>query len=269
MRRNYLLVASMIAAVSACSTTNYKQGEGASPVTGSSNIAGGAEGANATLEKCQGPLGTAALVEPQHAMDYYASHGIQSPATLVRMLMQQSGCFVVVDRGAAMERVMMNERALEKSGELRSNSSFGGGQLVSADFSITPNITFIENNAGGASVGLAIGSMIPFAGPAIGAIGAAAQLKFKEAQTSLILVDNRSGIQVAMSEGSTSKGDAGGVLGFIGAYGNTNEGKIVASAYLDSFNKLVKSAKAAGYKYEPQDASALKPQKKKKSKKTN
>ena len=244
-------------------STDYKRGEGASPVTGSSNVAGGAQGANSDLEKCSQPLGTAALVENQGQTASYSSHGIQSPTVLVRLMMQQSGCFVVVDRGGAMNN-MMFERQLNSSGELRSDASMGKGQIVSADFSITPNIVFTENDAGGKSVGLAIGSAIPYVGGIVGAAGAAYQMKFKEAQTSLIMVDNRTGVQVAMAEGSTAKADSGFVLGVFSSYGNTNEAKVVASAYLDAFNKLVKAGKAAGYKYEPQAAEALKPQKKKK-----
>ena len=170
-----ILFLTIVTLISSCSITDYKQGEGASPVTGSSSLNGGS-GENATLVKCTQPLGTATLVEPQGAS--YTMYGLQSPTILVRLMMQQSNCFIVVDRGAAMAN-MMTERQLDKSGELRSNSSFGGGQMVSADFSITPNIVFTENNSAGASLGLALGSMIPYAGPLIGAFGAVAQLKFK------------------------------------------------------------------------------------------
>ena len=161
---------------------------------------------------------------------------------------------------------MMFERQLNASGELRDDASMHKGQMVSADFSITPNISFVENNAGGQSVGLAIGSALPYVGGIVGAVGAAGQMKFKEAETALIMVDNRTGVQVAMAQGSTSKADASYVLGVFASYANTNEAKVVTSAYLDAFNKLVKAGKAAGYKYEPQAADALKPQAKKKKK---
>jgi hypothetical protein len=41
---------------------------------------------------------------------------VQSTVPLLRMLIQQSNCFVVVERGAAMN-VMRQERDLERSGE--------------------------------------------------------------------------------------------------------------------------------------------------------
>ena len=72
-------------------------------------------------------------------------------------------------------------------------------------------------------------------------------LKFKEAQTSMLLADSRTTVQVAAAEGSTRKADLrlgaglfGGGLGAAGGgYGNTNEGKIIAAAFLDNYNQIV------------------------------
>jgi hypothetical protein len=79
----------------------------------------------------------------------------------------------------------------------------------------------------------------------VGAV--AGGLKFKEAQTSMLLADARSGLQVAAAEGSTKKADlrlggvfwGGGGVGALGGYTNTNEGKIIASAFLDNYNNIV------------------------------
>ena len=57
----------------------------------------------------------------------------------------------------------------------------------------------------------------------------------------------RSGVQVAAAEGSTKKADlrlggalfGGGVGAAGGGYGNTNEGKIIAAAFMDNYNKVV------------------------------
>jgi len=75
----------------------------------------------------------------------------------------------------------------------------------------------------------------------------AGALKFKEAQTSMLVADSRSGVQVAAAEGSTRKADLGlgaglfgGALGAVGGgYGNTNEGKIIAAALMDNYNNVV------------------------------
>jgi curli biogenesis system outer membrane secretion channel CsgG len=188
-------------------------------------------------------MGALAVVEPQdYIMQSLNRYGLQSPTSLIRMMVQQSNCFIVVERGVGMQNVMQ-ERELANSGQLRQGSNMGGGQMVTADFILTPNVVFQENNAGG--VGGALGGVLSRRNPLLGAV--AGGLKFQEAQTSMLLADARSGVQVAAAEGSTRKADLalGGALfgsyggGAIGGYGKTNEGKIIAAALLDNYNKVV------------------------------
>jgi hypothetical protein len=221
--------------------TGYKQGKGASPVQGAAGTAG-SSGDNG-IQKCDKPMGAMAVVEPQdYVMQSLSQYGLQSPVSLIRLMIQQSNCFIVVERGMGMQNVMQ-ERELAKSGELRQGSNMGGGQMVSADFILTPSVVFSEGNAGG--IGGALGGVLSRRNPLVGAI--AGGLKFKEAQTSMLVADARSGIQVAAAEGSTKKADlalggalfGGGAGAAIGGYGNTNEGKIIAAALMDNYNKVV------------------------------
>jgi hypothetical protein len=63
----------------------------------------------------------------------------------------------------------------------------------------------------------------------------------------MLLADSRSGVQVASAEGSTKKADlnlggalfGGGAGGAVGGYGRTNEGKIIAAAFMDNYNNVV------------------------------
>jgi hypothetical protein len=204
------------------------------------------------LEQCNETLGTLAVVEDRNASWYYTmqSYKVQSTVPLLRMLVQQSNCFVVVERGQAMN-VMRQERNLESSGEMRQGSNFGKGQMVAADYALNPTINFSARDTGGIS-GMIGGltSKLGSFGSAAGAL--AGNLKFREASTVLTLVDNRSGVQLAAAEGSSSKTDFGawgGVFGGGGAaagggYTNTPEGKVIASAFADAYNNLVKAAKS-------------------------
>ena len=240
--RSLLAVGLALVATSAMSqVTGYKAGKGASPVTGAAGTAG-SQG-DSGLQHCDKPMGALAVVEPQdYIMSSLAQYNLQSPTSLIRLMVQQSNCFIVVERGQGMQNVMQ-ERALNASGELRQGSNMGGGQMVSADFVLTPAVVFSEGNAGG--IGGAVGGLLGRKNPLLGAV--AGGLKFKEAQTSMLLADARSGIQVAAAEGSTKKADlalggalfGGGGGGAIGGYGNTNEGKIIAAALLDNYNKVV------------------------------
>ncbi len=157
-------------------------------------------------------------------------------------MIQQSNCFVVVERGAAM-RNMEQERALDRSGETREGSNFGKGQLVAADYSMSPSINFSAKGTEGAKIGGA-----GLLGGVLGAV--AGSVKSNEASTTLLLIDNRSGIQLSAAEGSAKNFDFGFFGGgFIkglgsagaGGYSNTPQGKIVVAAFADSYNQMVKA----------------------------
>ena len=199
------------------------------------------------LVQCERSMGTLAVVEPQNEIiNALMRYKLSSPTSLIRMMAQQSHCFTVVERGAAMQN-LMQERALSQQGQLQQGSNMGGGQMKTADFVLTPNVIFSEGNAGG--VGGVAAGLFKKASPIAGAI--AGGLKFKEAQTSILVSDTRSGVQVAAAEGKAKKSDfslgaigvGGGMLAGGGGYTNTNEGKVVAASFLDNFNKVVESMK--------------------------
>jgi len=204
----------------------------------------GAQGEAKELEKCDKPYGTLAVVEPQDVViSHLLQYGLQSPVGLIRMMVQQSNCFVLVERGRAMQN-LMQERYLAESGELRKGSNMGKGQMVTADYALTPDAVFASKDSGG--IGAALGGLGVF-----GAVAglAAAGLKFKSAQTTMILSDARSSLQMASATGNAEKTDwsIGGLVvggngaGALGAYTNTPEGKMIAASYLDNWNNIVRS----------------------------
>ncbi len=204
-----------------------------------------ARGASDQLERCDSPKGTLAVVEPQSQVGANLQrYGLGSPTSVLRMLIQQSNCFQVVERGVGM-RNMMQERGLAQSGELQGDQNVGKGQMVAADFIVTPSVVFSENNAGG--IGGALGGLIG-GGRGQALAGIAGGVKFKQAETSILLVDSRSGIQVASAQGSAEKADfalGGAILGQVsaagGGYGNTNEGKVIVASFLDNWNNIVRN----------------------------
>lgn len=218
--------------------------------------AGGAnaQGTASNLEHCDKPMGTVAVVEEQSG-DWYryltSDLRLSSTTPVIRMLIQESNCFVVVERGRAMQN-MMQERALQNSGELRQGSNFGQGQMVSADYTINPSINFSQSDAGG------VGGALRAFGGRLGVLGGiAGGLKFKKAETILTMIDNRSGVQLGVAEGNATKTDFGlqgfGIgndsVGSLGGYSNTPEGKALAAAFADAYNKLVRAMR----NYRPQE----------------
>ncbi len=225
--------------------TGYKQGGASGKVTGGAGTSGST--GDSGVEKCDKPMGAVAVVEPQDSVSAsLRGYGLGSPTGLLRMIIQQSNCFIVVERGIGMQNAMQ-ERELAASGESRQGSNMGKGQMVSADFILTPEVVFSESNAGG--IGGALGGVLGRANPLLGAV--AGGLKFKEAQTSMLLTDARSSVQVAAAQGSTKKADlrlgaalfGGGAFGAVGGYGNTNEGKIISAALLDNFNNITRAVR--------------------------
>lgn len=210
------------------------------------------------LARCARPLGTAALVEADgNAIGLLRSVGLQSPLPMLRLMMAKSGCFRVVDRGVALG-AMRREQALNDSGMLRDNSQTARGNMVVAQYLITPNVIFSNPNSGGVNAGGLLGAV---GGSLFGAPGAAighmaGNIRIQEAQTALFLTDASSGEQTGVAEGTATATDfnasgfaglfGGGVLGGVnlGGYQNTAEGKLIVAAFADAFNKLVNDIRA-------------------------
>ena len=251
IRKRTALTATAVLAVLAlagCETTDMKMGSSDAKTVATGSAAGaGSANANAALEKCASPLGTVSLVENQNAGWYTIlrnEYRLPPTSNLLRLLIQQSNCFVVVERGAAGMRAMNRERELMQSGQMRQGSQMGGGQMVASDYGLSPEIIFSEDNTGGGIA--ALGGLI---GGGRGAVlaGVGGGMKTREASTMLTLVDNRSGVQVAASEGSSSKTDmnlfgglfGGGAGAGLGGYQNTPQGKVITAAFMDAYNQMV------------------------------
>lgn len=217
-----------------------EKGAGGSEVSGSGGSAG-AKNAAKDLMRCAVPVATIALVEDPNGYSYMSRYNLPSPLPLLRLMMQQSGCFRVVDRSAGIEAAK-REQELENSGMLRKDQTIRKRQVIEAQYSMLTTIVFNERNAGDTFGGLA--SRIPVVREFAGLLG---NVHFKEAQTVLFLTDNETSEQVASATGSARATDLGagglmiGSLGgaALGGWGTTNEGKVIASALLDSFNQLV------------------------------
>ncbi|MFN3987206.1 MAG: peptidoglycan-binding protein [Rhodocyclaceae bacterium] len=243
-----LALAGMAVTLTACVGSAPVRSGDAGAKTVATGAAGGASAENASgdLERCTQPFGTVAVLEDQNS-DWYryltGQYKLTSTVPVLRLLIQQSNCFIVVERGRGMQ-MMEQERRLQQSGELRAGSNFGTGQMVSADYGITPEVLFSERGTGG--LGGAIGGF-GRGGAVLGTI--VGGMRTNEAATLLTLVDNRSGVQVGVAEGSASNTDfnLGGLVvgrnagGGLGGYTNTPQGKVIAGAFMDSYNQLVRA----------------------------
>ncbi len=246
-----------IAFVAGCtkSENNADLGKGGSVVTGSGGAAG-TQGAAKALAQCDEPIAVVSLVENNRGYVGIGRNGLpESPLPLVRVIMQQSNCFRIVDRNSGLQSTVQ-EQELKNQGVVRSDGpgQVAKGRGISAQFTVVPSLTFSEQDAG-----KNIGGVLS----AIGmdkVAGAAAGVKLKEAQVVLLLTDNETTEQLAAATGAartTDLGIGGLVIGKTGGAGglgwsNTNEGKVIAAAFLDAHNKLVTQARAMTAKAMPE-----------------
>ena len=252
---HFALAAGALMTVGACSSTQL--GGGGSLVQGSAGETGGGEDTTAGLERCSSPLGTVTLDESNVPSGYYHSYwgnNVNSTIPMFRLLAAQSGCFALVERGAAFD-LLEKERQLSQGGQLQQGSNIGDGQLVAADYVLRPEIVVSDPDAGG--VGSALGGLV---GNSFGAIGntissLAGSVKFADAQTLIYIIDVRTGLQKGIAEGSARTTDFGARVGFLGGlpgwgslngYTSTSQGKVVTASYLDAYNGLVRQIRNDG-----------------------
>jgi curli biogenesis system outer membrane secretion channel CsgG len=194
----------------------------------------GKGGAPLTVPQCDTPIATIALVESQDPG--LAQYGLTSPVPVLRVIIQRSNCFVVVDRGQAYTR-LQEEQAMrgKKPG------------MVTAKYFLTPNVLFANKDSGAAGGGL--GGYLPGIG---GAIGGAIRVQKSEAQVTITVTDTDTSVQVFAADGSARTEDVGILLGGYGgyiagvggAYENTDMGKTVTAALLDAYIKVVDRVRA-------------------------
>jgi hypothetical protein len=238
-------IALLSLSLAACSNMQLGGGQSSPDSTG---VAGSTAQNADMLHHCDAPLGTVAIDEHQDDPWFSILTGqyhLGSTVPVLKMLVQQSNCFVIVDRGRGLTSAM-EERALGATGEIRKSNKIKKGQMVGADYTIVPSVTFTNQNAGSLS---GILSMVPVVGGVAASV--AGQVNTKSASTMLILDDNRSSVQIASASGSARNMDLGAVGslmtshtgGSIGGYSDTPEGKVIVAAFQDSLNNLVTSVK--------------------------
>lgn len=253
----------LLLALAGCGKSSTTLGEGGSVISGSAGPAG-AHDASHQLVKCDAPVATMALVENPNGYSYSSSYQLpSSPVPLVRLLAQQSGCFRVVDRAAGL-KATVREQELKDAGILRQQgNTVGKGKGYEAQYSLTPSLTFSERDAGRQIGGIL--QAIPYLNKLV---GAAEQVKMKQAQAALLLTDNETTEQVAAATGSVEVADlgmGGAMLGKLGGvsgagWSNSNEGKVIAAAFLDAHNQLVAQVRELQAKELPPEVARRKAQ---------
>ena len=240
----------MVIAVALCGCATSG---GTSPTAVTGAAGGGASvGASDGLERCPEPLGTLAVDDGGGTV-----HGreVMTVEPLLRLAVQQSNCFVITAIGnqrteGRMQKITDKQR---DSGEFRAGSNQQKGQRVAADFFLEPTVIIKDSPTSG--IGAGIGGLLGSKSKV--AAGVAGGMESRSSVVTLALFDIRSGIQLSISEGSSTATNFGAAMsafgskagGTLGGYTKTPEGKATVAAFLDAYNKMVISLR----NYQAQD----------------
>lgn len=198
---------------------------------------------------CSRNLGVIAIVEPDNK--WWREYELGSPEEILRIFVQRSRCFTLVNRGRSLQSRAM-ERALADSGELQRGSNIGKGQVLAADYFLEPNIVSANRNSGGSALGGVLGGVGGLLGGRnVGAIAGGFKVNKREANVTLSVVNARTTVEEALVEGYARKSDVsfgaggGGFFGGTfagvggGGYQNTEIGQIIVLAYLEAYKQMV------------------------------
>ena len=201
--------------------------------------------AEADVPHCTRSLGTVSVVDGDDPSGW-TQYSLAPPQKLLKVMVQRSGCFRLVDRGSGLQAAQ-RERDIGGSLGLQHGSNVGSGQIKAADYVLQPEIQGANRSVQGSGAGAAVGGMI---GDAFGGLIGGIRSRELEANTILSLTNVRTTETMASTEGYAAKNDisfgagagifgamAGGVVG--GGYDNTDIGRIVTLSFIDAYAKMV------------------------------
>ena len=200
------------------------------------------------VPRCIRKLGTLSI-ENGDDPSGWTQHSLAPPEKLLRVLVQRSGCFNLVDRGAGLNAAA-RERSIGAGLGHQRGSNVGMGQIRAADYVLLAEIQGANANVSGSGAAGVAGAII--GGPIGGALGGIRSRKL-EANTVLSLTNVRTTETIAVEEGYAAKKDTafavGGLFGgggvgagaIGGGYENTDIGRIVTLSFIQAYSKLVTS----------------------------
>ena len=222
---------------------------GSSPTASTGAAAGGTSvGANESLERCASPLGTLA-VDDGRGKEWWGSFGAATQITtiepLIRLAVAQSNCFVITSIGnnRTESKISAITDKQRNSGEFRAGSNQQKGQRVAADYYLEPAI-IIDNDSVGGLAGT-VGGLLGARNRNLAVI--AGGLESKASVVTLTMLDIRSGVQIAISEGNATATNYGAALGAfgpsaggtLGGFSRSPAGKATVAAFTDAYNQMV------------------------------
>ena len=204
------------------------------------------EAAVTDVPRCDRKLGTVSVADGDDTYGW-SQFSLQPPAKLLKVLIQRSGCFDLVDRRAGLNAAE-KERAIGNNLGLQRKSNVGKGQIKAADYVLVAEIQRADSNASGGGAAGAIGGVI---GGRLGGLLGGIRTKKLDANTVLSLTNVRTTESIAVVDGYAVKKDTtfgvGGIFGagnvggggVGGGYESTDIGRVVTLSFIQAYSKMV------------------------------
>ncbi len=198
------------------------------------------------VPRCARKLGTVSVMDGDDPSGW-TQFQLAGPQKLLKVLIQRSGCFNLVDRGSGLSAAQ-RERDIGGDLGLQRRSNVGLGQIKAADYVLIAEVQASNRNSGGSAIGAGLGGLF---GGSLGAMAGGIKSKKMEANTVLSLTNVRTTETIAVQDGYAAKNSlsfgGGGGGGFFGGgaavvgggYDNTDIGRIVTLAFIQAYAKMV------------------------------
>ncbi|MEA1082817.1 MAG: SH3 domain-containing protein [Sphingomonas sp.] len=196
----------------------------------------------AEVPHCVRKLGTLSIADGDDP-HWWTQYNLAPPSKLLKVLVQRSGCFNLVDRGTGLNAAQI-ERNIGGNLGLQRGANVGQGQIKAADYVMVAEIQGANSNVSGNGVAGVAGGLL---GGAVGGLIGGLKSKKMEANTVLSLTNVRTTETLATEEGYAAKNNlafgGGGFLSVAGAagggYDNTEIGRIVTLSFIQAYSKMV------------------------------
>ncbi|WP_229726877.1 CsgG/HfaB family protein [Sphingomonas alpina] len=198
------------------------------------------------VPRCSRKHGTVSIADGDDPSGW-TQNQLAPPQKLLRVLVQRSGCFNIVDRGTGLNAAA-RERDIGAGLGLQRRSNVGQGQIKAADYVLVAEIQGANSNVSGNGAAGAAGAIL--GGPIGGLLGGLRSRKL-EANTVVSLTNVRTTETIAVEDGYAAKRDTSfavggvfggggvGVGGIGGGYESTDIGRIVTLSFIQAYSKLV------------------------------
>ncbi|MES2137143.1 MAG: SH3 domain-containing protein [Pseudomonadota bacterium] len=192
---------------------------------------------------CLRKLGTVSVMDGDDPSGW-TQFQLTGPQKLIKVLVQRSDCFNLVDRGSGLSAAQ-RERDVGAGLGMQRGSNVGQGQIKAADYVLVAEVQAADRDSGGSAVGAAGGLFGHGFGGVLGGISS----RKMEANTVLSLTNVRTTETIAVQDGYAAKNSisfgGGGFFGGGGAalvgggYDSTDIGRIVTLAFIQAYAKMV------------------------------